>query len=147
MTAATPAGGSSWTSRLPPRRAALRVAACRLNQRAAAGRRPGAVVDDLVLAVSEAVTNVIRYGSCNLQPVKVAVGVQGGWIQATIRDQGRPPSRTAPLMSLRGRGLWLIGQLVDELRLAKARPGMLVPLRQCISLGDSAGSASCAMVG
>jgi anti-sigma regulatory factor (Ser/Thr protein kinase) len=50
-------------------------------------------------------------------------------------------------MSLRGRGLWLIGQLVDELRLAKARPGMLVPLRQRISLGDSAGSASCAMVG
>jgi hypothetical protein len=37
--------------------------------------------------------------------------VQGGWIEATIRDQGRPPSRTAPLISLRGRGLWLIGQL------------------------------------
>jgi anti-sigma regulatory factor (Ser/Thr protein kinase) len=108
---------------------------------------PGEVVDDLVLAVSEAATNAILYGSCDAQPVQVTIGVQGGWIQATIRDQGRPPSHTAPLMSLRGRGLWLIGQLVDELRLAKARPGMLVPLRQCISLGDSAGSASCAMVG
>ena len=96
---------------------------------------------------SEAATNAILYGSCDAQPVQVTIGVQGGWIQATIRDQGRPPSRTAPLMSLRGRGLWLIGQLVDKLRLAKARPGMLVPLRQCISLGDSAGSASCAMVG
>jgi hypothetical protein len=89
----------------------------------------------------QAATNAILYGSCDAQPVQVTIGVQGGWIQATIRDQGRPPSRTAPLMSLRGRGLWLIGQLVDELRLAKARPGMLVPLRQCISLGDSAGSA------
>ncbi len=39
-------------------------------------------------------------------------------------------------MSLRGRGLWLIGQLVDELRLAKTRPGMLVTLRRCI--GDHA---------
>jgi hypothetical protein len=39
-------------------------------------------------------------------------------------------------MSLRGRGLWLIGQLVDELRLAKGRPGTLVTLRRCI--GDSA---------
>ena len=95
----------------------------------------------------QAATNAILYGSCDAQPVQVTIGVQGGWIQATIRDQGRPPSRTAPLMSLRGRGLWLIGQLVDELRLAKARPGMLVPLRQCISLGDSAGSAGCAMVG
>jgi hypothetical protein len=39
-------------------------------------------------------------------------------------------------MSLRGRGLWLIGQLVDELRLAKARPGTLVTLRRRI--GDPA---------
>jgi len=57
----------------------------------------------------QAATNAILYGSCDAQPVQVTIGVQGGWIQATIRDQGRPPSRTAPLMSLRGRGLWLIG--------------------------------------
>jgi hypothetical protein len=38
--------------------------------------------------------------------------------------------------SLRGRGLWLIGQLVDEVRLAKARPGTLVTLRRRI--GDPA---------
>ena len=63
----------------------------------------------------QAATNAILYGSCDAQPVQVTIGVQGGWIQATIRDQGRP--------------------------------GMLVPLRQCISLGDSAGSAGCAMVG
>jgi len=29
----------------------------------------------------------------------------------------------APVMSLRGRGLWLIGQLVDELRLARPVQG------------------------
>jgi len=75
----------------------------------------------------QAATNAILYGSCDAQPVQVTIGVQGGWIQATIRDQGRLPSRPASLMSLRGRGRWLIGQLVDELRLAKARPGMLVP--------------------
>jgi anti-sigma regulatory factor (Ser/Thr protein kinase) len=72
---------------------------------------PADVVDDLVLGDSEAATNAILYGSCDAQPVKVIIGVQGGWIEATIRDQGRPPSRTAPLISLRGRGLWLIGQL------------------------------------
>jgi anti-sigma regulatory factor (Ser/Thr protein kinase) len=131
MTAATPAAGDRWKS--PCRFADLpcRAAACRptsLQELPAA--IPGEVVNDLVLAVSEAATNAILYGSCDAQPVKVTIGVQGGWIEATIRDQGRPPSRTAPLMSLRGRGLWLIGQLVDELRLAKARPGMLVPLRQ-----------------
>ncbi len=96
---------------------------------------PGDVVDDLVLAVKEAATNAILYGSCDAQPVKMTVRVQGGWIEATIRDRAAP-SRVAPVMSLRGRGLWLIGQLVDELRLAKACPGTLVTLRRCI--GDSA---------
>jgi hypothetical protein len=31
---------------------------------------------------SEAATNAILYGSCNLQPVQVTIGVQGGWIEA-----------------------------------------------------------------
>jgi hypothetical protein len=133
MTAATPAAGDSWEISLaasPTCRAGLgrapREPACRSCRPPSRGED----VDDLVLAVSEAATNAILYGSCDAQPVQVTIRVQGGWIQATIRDQGRPPSCTAPLMSLRGRGLWLIGQLVDELRLAKARPGMLVPLRQ-----------------
>jgi hypothetical protein len=47
------------------------------------------------LAVSEAATNASLYLSCNLQPVKVAVGVHGGWIQATIRDWAVP--HPAPL--------------------------------------------------
>src|SRR5215218_5680578 len=97
MTATTPVADSSWTSRLPPRRAAL--PGCGTPSRSSFQQLPtavpGEVVDDLVLAVSEAVTNVIRYGSCNLQPVKVAVGVQGGWIQATIRDRAaRIPHRS-----------------------------------------------------
>jgi anti-sigma regulatory factor (Ser/Thr protein kinase) len=54
---------------------------------------PGEVVDDVVLAVSEAVTNAFVWGSCNVQLVRVAAGVQGGWIEATICDQApRPPS-------------------------------------------------------
>jgi anti-sigma regulatory factor (Ser/Thr protein kinase) len=47
---------------------------------------PADVVDDLVLGVSEAATNAILYASCDAQPVKVTIGVQGGWIEATIRD-------------------------------------------------------------
>ena len=100
---------------------------------------PDEVVDDLVLAVSEAATNAILYGSGDAQPVTVTVRVGGGWIEATIRDRGRgrpAAPGTAPVASLRGRGLWLISQLVDELRLAKARPGTLVTLRRRI--GDPA---------
>ena len=99
---------------------------------------PSGVVDEVVLAVSEAATNAVLYGSGDAQPVTVTVKVGGGWIEATIRDRGRPAApRAAPVAGLRGRGLWLIGQLVDEVRLAKARPGTLVTLRRCI--GDPAG--------
>jgi hypothetical protein len=42
-------------------------------------------------------------------------------------------------MSPRGRGRWLIGQLVDGLRLAKARPGPWVTLHRRI--GDPAAAA------
>jgi anti-sigma regulatory factor (Ser/Thr protein kinase) len=101
---------------------------------------PSEVVDEVVLAVSEAATNAILYGSGDTQPVTVTVRVGGGWIEVTIRDRGRPAAPpTAPMTGLRGRGLWLIGQLVDELRLAKARPGTLVTLRQCIGAPPSAG--------
>jgi anti-sigma regulatory factor (Ser/Thr protein kinase) len=97
------------------------------------GAIPSEVADDVVLAVSEAAANAILYGSADAQPVTVTVRVGGGWIEATIRDRGRPSApRTAPVTGLRGRGLWLIGQLVDELRLAKARPGTLLTLRRCI---------------
>jgi anti-sigma regulatory factor (Ser/Thr protein kinase) len=101
------------------------------------GAIPSEVVDDVVLAVSEAATNAILYGSGDTQPVAVTVRVRGGWIEATVRDRGRPAAPpAAPVMGLRGRGLWLIGQLVDEVRLAKARPGTLVTLRRWI--GDPA---------
>jgi anti-sigma regulatory factor (Ser/Thr protein kinase) len=101
------------------------------------GAIPDEVVDDMVLAVSEAATNAILYGSGDAQPVTVTIGVGGGWIEATIRDRGRPAAPSAAAVTgLHGRGVWLIGQLVDELRLAKARPGTLVTLRRCI--GDPA---------
>ena len=75
------------------------------------------------------------YGSSGAQPVAVAVQVRGGWIEATIRDWGRGAAaapRPVPERSLGGRGLWLIAQVADEMRLAKAHPGTLVTLRWCV---------------
>jgi hypothetical protein len=40
----------------------------------------------VVLAVSEA-TNASCVGSCSIQLVKVTIGVQVGWIEATVRDR------------------------------------------------------------
>jgi hypothetical protein len=62
---------------------------------AAAGAIPGEVVDDLVLTVSQAVTNAILCGYLQHRLVKVAVGMQGGSIEATICDRAAP--RPTPL--------------------------------------------------
>ncbi len=64
--------------------------AIRSSLAAVPGAIPDDVVDDVVLAVSEAATNAVLYGSGDAQPVTVTVRVGGGWIEATIRDWGRP---------------------------------------------------------
>jgi len=103
MTAVTPAAGDSWKA--PYRIAGLRSGWARrptsLQQLPAA--IPGEVVSDVVLTVSEAVTNASCVGSCNIQLVKVAVGVQGGWIEATICDQAPLPA-ALPWRALAGVG-------------------------------------------
>jgi hypothetical protein len=80
---------------LPYRRPALPACVAPSDQlAAAAGRHPRGevVVDDVVLVI----TNAILCGSCNIQPVKVAVQVQGGWIEATICDRAAPPPTPVP---------------------------------------------------
>jgi serine/threonine-protein kinase RsbW len=94
------------------------------------------VASDALLALGEAVTNAIRHGSGAGRPVHVAVNVDHGWIDMSVRDQGptrRPPmlpaDPPAPL-ALGGRGLWMILQLVDEVRLSRAGAGTLLNLRR-----------------
>jgi anti-sigma regulatory factor (Ser/Thr protein kinase) len=57
------------------------------------------VAEEVVLAVDEAATNAILYGSREGQPVEVAVAVKADWVEATVLDHGPalPPSpRLAP---------------------------------------------------
>ncbi len=56
------------------------------------------VAEEVVLAVDEAATNAILYGSGDGQPVEVAVAVTADWIEATVLDHGPalpPPPRLA----------------------------------------------------
>jgi anti-sigma regulatory factor (Ser/Thr protein kinase) len=53
------------------------------------------VAEEVVLAVDEAATNAILYGSGAGRPVEVAVEVKADWVEATILDHGPavPPPR------------------------------------------------------
>jgi anti-sigma regulatory factor (Ser/Thr protein kinase) len=94
--------------------------------------------DDVVLALNEAATNAILYGSGGGQPVQVVVHATDDVIEASVLDHGpplpaRPPTDAdTDALAVRGRGLWLLGRLVDEVRLERVRRGTRVALRRAI---------------
>jgi anti-sigma regulatory factor (Ser/Thr protein kinase) len=68
----------------------------------------------------------------------VVVHVSDDWVEASVLDHGPQPPSGLPAESdtdeLRdgGRGLWLLRQLVDEVRLERVKLGTRVTLRRAI---------------
>jgi anti-sigma regulatory factor (Ser/Thr protein kinase) len=114
-----------------------------------AGRVRDDDLDDLVLALNEAATNAVLHGSGGGHPVEVVVHVSDGWAEMTVLDRGpvqRPPrgwyddeaeAESAPVT---GRGLWLMGRLVDEVRIERIHPqGTRVTLRRRVGARVASG--------
>jgi anti-sigma regulatory factor (Ser/Thr protein kinase) len=100
---------------------------------------PKDAVDDILLVLDEAVSNAIRHGSRGGDPVEVSVRVDHGWIDIRVRDCGptsdlpRLPAAAPHSLATGGRGLWLIKQLVDEVRLRRAGKGTLLLARRRVA--------------
>ncbi len=96
------------------------------------------VADDVVLALDEAATNAVLYGSSGDQPIQVVVQVNDDWVEASVLDRGPAPPAGFPAaadtdeLRVGGRGLWLLCRLVDEVRLERVRLGTRVTLRRAI---------------
>jgi anti-sigma regulatory factor (Ser/Thr protein kinase) len=94
--------------------------------------------DDVVLALKQAATNAILYGSGGGQPVQVVVHLTDDVIQASVLDHGPPLPAQPPTdadtdaLATRGRGLWLLCRLMDEVQLERVRRGTRVTLRRAI---------------
>jgi serine/threonine-protein kinase RsbW len=102
------------------------------------------VLADVLLALDEAVSNAIRHGSRGGEPVQVSVERDGDWVEMTVRDGGptprlpRLPAEPPPVYQTGGRGLWLILQLVDEVRLQRIGGGTRLTMRRRVtSMVDS----------
>jgi serine/threonine-protein kinase RsbW len=97
------------------------------------------VLADVLLALDEAVSNAIRHGSRGGDPVQVSVESDGEWVEMTVRDAGptprlpRLPAEPPPVLQTGGRGLWLILQLVDEVRLQRVGDGTRLTMRRRVS--------------
>jgi anti-sigma regulatory factor (Ser/Thr protein kinase) len=86
---------------------------------ARAGWPPGAV-EDVMLAVDEAVQNAVEHGSEAHAPVEIELGLEDGDAEVRVRDRGRPgapvptgPPETPPDWSPRGRGRAIMAALAD----------------------------------
>jgi serine/threonine-protein kinase RsbW len=102
------------------------------------------VVADVLLALDEAVSNAIRHGSRAGDPVEVSVDSDSEWVEMSVRDGGptprlpRLPAAPPPALQVGGRGLWLILQLVDEVRLQRVGDGTRLTMRRRVSsMADS----------
>ena len=102
------------------------------------------VVAEVLLALDEAVSNAIRHGSRAGDPVEVSVQSDSEWVEMSVRDGGptqrlpRLPAEPPPALETGGRGLWLILQLVDEVRLQRIGEGTRLVMRRRVgSMVDS----------
>jgi anti-sigma regulatory factor (Ser/Thr protein kinase) len=97
------------------------------------------VLADVLLALDEAVSNAIRHGSQGGEPVRVSVDSDGEWVEMSVRDGGptprlpRLPAEPPPVLQTGGRGLWLILQLVDEVRLQRIEDGTRLLMRRRVT--------------
>jgi serine/threonine-protein kinase RsbW len=98
-----------------------------------------AVMADVLLALDEAVSNAIRHGSRAGEPVQVSVESDGEWVEMSVHDGGptprlpRLPDEPPPVLETGGRGLWLILQLVDEVRLQRIGGGTRLVMRRRVT--------------
>ena len=96
------------------------------------------VADDVVLALHEVATNAVLHGSSGGQPIQVVVHITNDWVEASVLDHGPqpPPGLSAETdtdeLRAGGRGLWLLGRLVEEVRIERVRLGTRVTLRRAI---------------
>jgi anti-sigma regulatory factor (Ser/Thr protein kinase) len=122
-----------------------RLAALRLAARAHLRGVPEEVANDVVVALNEAATNAVLYGSRGGQPIQVLVHVTDGWVEASVLDHGPqpPPGRPADTDSgelrVGGRGLGLLRRLMDEVRMERVKLGTRVTLRRAIRPAETPG--------
>lgn len=115
-----------------------RLAALRQAVRAALRGISEDVADDVVLALNEAATNAVLYGSRGGQPIQVLVHVTGDWVEASVLDHGPQPPPGLPADTEHGElraggwGLWVLRRLVDEVRLERVKLGTRVTLRRAL---------------
>lgn len=89
----------------------------------------GRVVGDVALAVSEAVTNAVKYADATGADgvVELSGALQGDWLEVTVRDRGEAFGRESA--DGLGLGLAIIARLCAEMKIVQEGDGTEVRMR------------------
>jgi serine/threonine-protein kinase RsbW len=114
---------------MPAEPASVPVLRHRAAEYAAARGAEEPVVDDIALAVSEAVTNAVKYAhSADADGVVELAGEQlEGWLEVTVRDRGEGFGKGSE--DGLGLGLAIIARLCSELKIVQEGDGTEVRMR------------------
>ena len=114
--------------RLPPM---VRFARHDLRRWLEAARLPGEVVDEVALACSEACANAVEHPrEPRRQLVEIEGRLEDAQLELRVRDYGYWNER--PRSGLRGRGLRLIGELMDSFDVQRRSDGTEIVMRRAI---------------
>ena len=114
---------------LPAEPASVPVLRHRAAEYAAAQGVDTPVVDDVALAVSEAVTNAVKYADAAEADgvVELAGAPRDGWLEVTVRDRGEGFGKGST--DGLGLGLSIIARLCSELTIVQEGDGTEVRMR------------------
>jgi serine/threonine-protein kinase RsbW len=124
---------SGLTMVFPPEK--REVGTVRRSLRALLARQsvPSAIADDIVLSTQEACNNVIVHGADGSGGVRVTASFSDHRVYVEVRDHGRGfdagrirPDRTPDPLCPRGRGLFLIYHLMDDVEVRSGSGGTVV---------------------
>jgi hypothetical protein len=97
------------------------------------------VVEVAGYEADDLIATLVREAREEQLPVLVSVQADGEWVELMVRDGGptprlpRLPAEPPPALQTGGRGLWLILQLVDEVRLQRIGDGTRLTMRRRVN--------------
>ena len=90
----------------------------------------------LNLVLTEALSNVIKYAGCDSQILRVCIKIEAGTLSIQVHDQGQgfdldklSTAEPEPL-SERGRGIFIIRQIMDSVDYRKTEDGNVLEMKK-----------------
>jgi serine/threonine-protein kinase RsbW len=93
---------------------------------------------NLNLVLTEALSNVIKYAACESQALRVCIQIEEGTLSIQVHDQGEGfdfenlPCPDPEALCERGRGIFIIRQIMDSVDYRRTKNGNVLEMKKKI---------------